>query len=165
MLCSTGCGGGGGAGNGGGAGAGGSGSGSGPAGAAAVSVATPEPGQAGRVISAEGMTTLPSGLRYREIRAGTGASPAAADEVEVHYRGCFEDGRDFDSSYARGQTTSFPVNRVIAGWTEALQLMKEGARWELCIPYQLAYGEEGRPPTIPPRCTLYFEVELIKVKR
>ncbi len=121
-------------------------------------------GQSGRKIVADGMTALPSGLRYREVQAGTGRSPTAEQIVEVHYRGCFEDGKDFDSSYQRGSTTSFPVNRVIKGWTEALQLMKEGAKWELCIPPAIAYGDMGMPPVIPPKTTLYFEVELIKVK-
>ncbi len=113
----------------------------------------------------EGMTTLPSGLKYRVEKDGTGASPAATDEAEVHYRGQFADGREFDSSYSRGRTARFPVNGVIKGWTEALQLMKEGAVWHLSIPASLGYGSRGMPPVIPPDTTLYFQVELIKVHK
>ena len=115
--------------------------------------------------SSEGLTSLPSGLQYRVIQEGTGNSPQVTDQVEVHYRGCFEDGSQFDSSYDRGQPAVFPVNRVIKGWTEALQLMKEGARWQLRIPFELAYGKRGMPPVIPPEATLYFEVELLRVKK
>ncbi len=113
--------------------------------------------------SAEGMATLPSGLQYKEIKAGTGASPNATDKVEVHYRGQFEDGREFDSSYSRGQPATFGVSDVIKGWTEALKLMKEGARWNLRIPPDLAYGAMGMPPVIPPNTPLFFEVELIRI--
>lgn len=114
--------------------------------------------------TSDGMTTLPSGLKYRIVKDGTGSSPLAKDEVEVHYRGQFGDGKEFDSSYSRGQPAVFPVGRVIKGWTEALQLMKEGAKWQLCIPPELAYGKNGMPPVIPPEATLYFEVELLKVR-
>ena len=113
--------------------------------------------------SAEGMTVLPSGLKYRVLTAGTGAKPGASERVDVHYRGQFADGKEFDSSYKRGQPATFPVNGVIKGWTEALQLMGAGAKWELCIPPDLAYGKAGMPPVIPPDSTLYFEVELLKV--
>ena len=92
----------------------------------------------------EGVVVLPSGLQYKIIRPGTGASPAATDTVETHYRGTFTDGNEFDSSYKRGTPAKFPVNGVIAGWTEALQLMKGGAKWELYIPYNLADGAGGR---------------------
>ena len=114
-------------------------------------------------LSNEGMQTLPSGLMYRVVKEGTGATPKATDKVRVHYRGQFPDGKEFDSSYSRGEPIEFDVTGVIKGWTEALQLMKEGASWQLCIPPGLAYGEMGAPPAIPPGATLYFDVELLKV--
>lgn len=104
-----------------------------------------------------------SGLRYLMLTEGKGASPKATDEVTVHYRGTFLDGTEFDSSYSRNEPTSFPLNRVIPGWTEGLQLMKEGGKAVFYIPYQLAYGEQGMPGAIPPQSDLIFEVELIKV--
>jgi FKBP-type peptidyl-prolyl cis-trans isomerase FklB len=107
--------------------------------------------------------TLPSGLQYKVITAGTGASPTAESTVEVHYKGTLVDGTEFDSSYKRGEPASFPVGGVIPGWTEALQLMKEGDKWELAIPPTLAYGERGAPPVIPPNSALVFEVELLKI--
>ena len=110
----------------------------------------------------DGVVVLDSGLQYKVIRPGTGASPKATDTVETHYRGTFTDGKEFDSSYSRGESSSFPVNRVIPGWTEALQLMKEGAKWELYIPYDLAYGSQGRQG-IPAYSTLLFELELIRI--
>ena len=112
----------------------------------------------------EGVVTLESGLQYKVITEGTGNSPSATDTVETHYEGRLIDGSVFDSSYQRGETVSFPVNGVIPGWTEALQLMKEGAKWELSIPATLAYGEAGSPPVIPPNATLVFDVELVAVK-
>lgn len=112
----------------------------------------------------DGVKTLPSGLQYKVLSEGSGKMPKASDTVTVHYRGTFIDGSEFDSSIARGQAASFQVNRVIAGWTEALQLMKEGSRWMLFIPPGLAYGERGAPPRIPPQSTLVFEVELISIK-
>ncbi len=111
----------------------------------------------------EGVKTLPSGLQYKVIIEGAGRVPTANETVETHYRGTFLDGREFDSSYKRNQPAQFPVTKVIAGWTEALQLMKEGSKWELYVPYALAYGEEGRPPQIPPFSMLTFQVELLKV--
>jgi len=111
----------------------------------------------------DGVKTLPSGLQYKVLSEGSGKMPKASDTVTVHYRGTFIDGNEFDSSIARGQPASFQVNRVISGWTEALQLMKEGSRWQLFIPPGLAYGERGAPPRIPPQSTLVFEVELISV--
>ena len=111
----------------------------------------------------DGVVTLPSGLQYKILKAGTGASPTVDSKVQVHYRGSLIDGTEFDSSYKRGEPASFPVNGVIAGWTEALPLMKEGGKWQLVIPASLAYGENGAPPTIPPNATLVFEVELLKV--
>jgi FKBP-type peptidyl-prolyl cis-trans isomerase len=111
----------------------------------------------------EGVKTLPSGLEYKVITEGKGASPKATDTVTVHYKGTLIDGTEFDSSYKRNTPATFPVNGVIKGWTEALQLMKEGSKWQLFIPANLAYGESGRPG-IPPNSVLIFEVELIKVE-
>ncbi len=112
----------------------------------------------------EGVKVLPSGLQYKVIKAGTGKKPKATDKVTVHYRGTLIDGTEFDSSYRRGQPVSFPVNGVIAGWTEALQLMEEGAKWQVVIPSKLAYGERGAGPQIGPNATLIFEIELISVE-
>ncbi len=114
--------------------------------------------------SSEGVVELPSGLQYKVIQAGSGKSPGPDDTVEVNYRGTLIDGTEFDSSYKRGKSISFKVTGVIKGWTEALQLMKEGAKWQLFIPSELAYGERGSGRTIGPNSTLVFEVELIKVK-
>ena len=111
----------------------------------------------------DGVVTLPSGLQYKIVKAGEGASPKAESKVQVHYSGTLLDGTEFDSSYKRGEPASFPVNGVIAGWTEALQLMKEGAKWQLVIPSELAYAERGAPPMIPPNATLLFDVELLKI--
>lgn len=111
----------------------------------------------------DGVVTLASGLQYREVKAGTGKSPKASDKVTTHYRGTLIDGTVFDSSYDRGEPATFPVNGVIAGWTEALQLMKEGAVWELFIPANLAYGTRGAGAKIGPNATLIFTVELLNV--
>ncbi|MGB7342549.1 MAG: FKBP-type peptidyl-prolyl cis-trans isomerase [Phototrophicaceae bacterium] len=111
----------------------------------------------------DGIQATASGLQYEILTEGTGASPSATDTVEVNYEGTFIDGRVFDSSYARGQSIEFPLNRVIAGWTEGVQLMKEGATYNFYIPYTLAYGEHGTGP-IPGYSTLIFKVELIQVK-
>ncbi|MEJ2703847.1 MAG: FKBP-type peptidyl-prolyl cis-trans isomerase [Sedimentisphaerales bacterium] len=110
----------------------------------------------------EGVKVLPDGLQYKVIKEGTGATPTATDKVKVHYRGTLIDGTEFDSSYKRTQPTEFQVNAVIKGWTEALELMKVGAKWELYIPPDLAYGERGRPG-IPPNSVLIFEVELLEI--
>jgi FKBP-type peptidyl-prolyl cis-trans isomerase FklB len=110
-----------------------------------------------------GVTTLPSGLQYKVTAKGTGASPKKTDSVTVHYKGTLIDGTEFDSSYKRGKPATFRVDGVIAGWTEALQLMKPGAKWQLFIPANLAYGERGAGSRIGPNRTLIFEVELIKV--
>jgi FKBP-type peptidyl-prolyl cis-trans isomerase FklB len=113
----------------------------------------------------EGVKTLPSGLQYKVLVEGTGKSPGATDTVTAHYRGTFIDGTEFDSSYKRdNKPATFRVNGVIAGWTEALQLMKEGARWRIFIPSALAYGESGAGGVIGPNATLIFEIELISVK-
>jgi FKBP-type peptidyl-prolyl cis-trans isomerase FklB len=112
----------------------------------------------------EGIKTLPSGLQYKVLTEGSGKTPKAEDTVTVNYKGTLIDGTEFDSSYKRGQPASFQVNGVIKGWTEALQLMKEGSKWQLFIPPDLAYGEAGAGRTIPPNSTLIFEVELISVK-
>lgn len=112
----------------------------------------------------EGVVTLPSGLQYKVLTEGTGASPTDQDRVKVHYRGTLVDGTEFDSSYSRNQPAEFPVTGVIKGWTEALRLMREGAKWQLFIPSDLAYGERGGGNKIPPNATLLFEVELLEVK-
>lgn len=113
----------------------------------------------------DGVSVTDSGLQYKVINEGSGATPSAEQTVEVHYEGTLIDGTVFDSSYQRGQTSSFPVNGVIAGWTEALQLMKEGDVWELTIPSHLAYGERGAGGMIGPNSVLNFKVELIKVQQ
>jgi FKBP-type peptidyl-prolyl cis-trans isomerase len=112
----------------------------------------------------EGVTTTDSGLQYRVLEEGEGPSPKAEDQVTVHYRGTLINGTEFDSSYQRGQPATFAVNRVIAGWTEALQLMKVGGKYRLFIPPQLAYGEQGAGPQIGPNSTLIFDVELLKIE-
>ncbi|HEV8515636.1 MAG TPA: FKBP-type peptidyl-prolyl cis-trans isomerase [Cyclobacteriaceae bacterium] len=111
----------------------------------------------------EGVKITASGLQYKVLTAGTGKTPTSADKVTVHYAGKLIDGTEFDSSIKRGQPAIFGVTQVIGGWTEALQLMKEGDKWMLYIPYELAYGERGQGGQIPPYATLVFEVELIKV--
>ncbi|MDJ0805465.1 MAG: FKBP-type peptidyl-prolyl cis-trans isomerase [Gammaproteobacteria bacterium] len=111
----------------------------------------------------EGVTTTASGLQYKEITAGSGKSPKAEDGVTVHYRGKLLNGTEFDSSYKRNKPATFKVNRVIKGWTEALQLMQEGDKWELYIPPELGYGARGAGRNIPANSALVFEVELISV--
>ncbi len=111
----------------------------------------------------EGVKTLPSGLQYKVIKAGTGKTPKATDTVVTQYKGTLINGTEFDSSYRRNEPATFPVNGVIRGWTEALQLMKEGSKWQLVVPPELAYGEQGAGP-IGPNATLIFEVELVSVK-
>lgn len=112
----------------------------------------------------EGVKVLPSGLQYKIIKEGTGNTPTADDKVKTHYRGTLIDGTEFDSSYKRNKPAEFPVKGVIKGWTEALQLMKEGGKWELYIPANLAYGQRGRP-NIPANSTLIFEIELLEVTK
>ena len=109
------------------------------------------------------VVTTASGLKYEIVKPGSGASPSLNDRVTVHYRGTLTNGTEFDSSYKRGKPATFPVNGVIKGWTEALQLMKEGATWKLTIPPDLAYGPRGAGGMIGPNETLLFDVELIKV--
>ena len=111
----------------------------------------------------EGVTVLPSGLQYEVITAGSGKKPSATDRVQCHYEGTLIDGTIFDSSIKRGEPAVFGVNQVIKGWVEALQLMQEGAKWRLYIPYDMAYGEHGAGEMIPPYSALVFDVELIKV--
>jgi FKBP-type peptidyl-prolyl cis-trans isomerase FkpA len=118
-----------------------------------------------KFIKDEGATKTQSGLAYKVIKEGTGATPSAEDIVEVHYHGTLADGTVFDSSVERGKTISFPLNRVIKGWTEGLQTMKEGGKTKFVIPSDLAYGEAGAPPKIPGGATLVFEVELFKVSK
>ena len=112
----------------------------------------------------EGVVTTASGLQYKVIESGDGPSPGPNDTVTTHYRGTLIDGREFDSSYSRGQPASFPVGGVIKGWTEALQLMKVGDKWELYIPSDLAYGPAARSELIQPNSTLIFELELLGIK-
>ena len=111
----------------------------------------------------EGVVTLPSGLQYQVVTEGTGKKPSATDRVQCHYEGTLIDGTIFDSSIKRGEPAVFGVNQVIKGWVEALQLMQEGAKWRLYIPYNMAYGEHGAGEMIPPYSALIFDVELIKV--
>lgn len=111
----------------------------------------------------DGVTTLPDGLQYKVLTEGTGPKPTASDTVTVNYRGTLIDGKEFDSSYKRGQPASFPVGGVIRGWTEALQLMPVGSKWELYIPPNLAYGDNPPDPSIGPGDTLVFEVELLSI--
>lgn len=112
----------------------------------------------------EGVVTLESGLQYRVITSGEGDLPEASDTVNCHYRGTTIDGKEFDSSYKRGKPASFQVSGVIKGWTEALQLMKVGSKWELFIPSDLAYGDRGAGKAIAPGSTLIFEVELLGIE-
>jgi FKBP-type peptidyl-prolyl cis-trans isomerase len=111
----------------------------------------------------DGVTTTDSGLMYKVITPGDGASPDANDVVEVHYEGRLTDGTVFDSSYERGETIEFPLNRVIPGWTEGLQLMQEGSKYEFVIPPELGYGSRGAGDVIPPNAVLIFDVELFHV--
>jgi FKBP-type peptidyl-prolyl cis-trans isomerase FklB len=114
--------------------------------------------------SKEGVVVLPSGLQYKILKAGDGPKPAASDSVVCNYKGTLIDGKEFDSSYKRGQPATFPVGGVIKGWTEALQLMPVGSKWQLFIPSDLAYGERGAGADIQPDSTLIFEVELLSIQ-
>ena len=112
----------------------------------------------------EGVVTLPSGLQYLVIKEGNGKRPKATDKVKCHYEGMLVDGTLFDSSVQRGEPATFPLNQVIAGWTEGLQLMTEGSKYRFFIPYTLGYGERGAGTSIPPFAALVFDVELIEVQ-
>jgi FKBP-type peptidyl-prolyl cis-trans isomerase FklB len=111
----------------------------------------------------DGIQTLPSGLQYQVLTPGQGEAPKATDSVTVHYRGTLIDGSEFDSTFGRGKPATFRLDRVIKGWSEALQLMQPGAKWKLFLPAKLAYGERGSGQRIPPNSVLIFEVELISV--
>jgi len=112
----------------------------------------------------DGVITLPSGLQYKILKEGSGAKPTATQTVKCNYRGTLIDGKEFDSSYKRGEPTEFPVGQVIKGWTEALQLMPVGSKWQLYIPSNLAYGENGGGSMIGPNAVLIFDIELISIK-
>ncbi|AEG94569.1 FKBP-type peptidyl-prolyl cis-trans isomerase fkpA precursor (Rotamase)-like protein [Ramlibacter tataouinensis TTB310] len=129
-------------------------------GAAALSLLT-----GAALAQAPAPVTTPSGLVYQSLKEGSGASPAATDTVRVHYRGTFPDGREFDSSYKRGEPTEFPLNRVIPCWTEGVQRMKPGGKARLTCPPAIAYGERGAGGVIPPNATLNFEIELVSVRK
>jgi FKBP-type peptidyl-prolyl cis-trans isomerase FklB len=113
----------------------------------------------------DSVVSLPSGLQYKILRKGDGPKPSASDKVKTHYHGTLIDGTVFDSSVQRGEPISFPVGGVIPGWVEALQLMPVGSKWRLFIPYQLAYGEQGSGPSIPPYSALIFDVELLGIEK
>ena len=110
-----------------------------------------------------GAVVTKSGLVYRSLKDGTGASPAATDKVKVHYKGTFPDGKEFDSSYKRNEPTEFPLNGVIPCWTEGVQLMKTGGKAKLTCPASIAYGQRGAGGVIPPNATLHFEIELLAI--
>jgi FKBP-type peptidyl-prolyl cis-trans isomerase FklB len=113
----------------------------------------------------EGVVELPSGVQYKIIEEGSGPQPTAEDTVVAHYRGTFINGEEFDSSYGRGEPTTFPLNGVIEGWQQVLPLMKQGAKWQVVIPPELAYGESGAGDAIGPNQTLLFDIELVEVKK
>ena len=134
--------------------------------AAALAVATSAWSQsdlAAKAAKEPGAQVTPSGLVFRSLKEGTGASPQASDKVRVHYRGTFADGKEFDSSYSRGQPAEFPLDRVIKCWTEGVQLIKVGGKAKLTCPPAIAYGERGAGSVIPPGATLQFEVELLGI--
>lgn len=113
----------------------------------------------------EGVKTTESGLQYRVMKAGNGAAPGPEDSVRVHYRGMFTDGKEFDSSYSKGEPQTVQTDGVIKGWTEALQMMQAGSKWQIFVPPQLAYGRSGLGQTIPPNKVLVFEIELLSVDK
>jgi FKBP-type peptidyl-prolyl cis-trans isomerase FklB len=115
-------------------------------------------------VKKQGIMTTESGLQYKILKAGEGISPESKDTVTVHYKGTFIDGEEFDSSYSKGEPQSFQASRVIKGWTEALQMMKVGAKWKIFLPPRLAYGQKGDGETIPPNKVLVFEIELLSVE-
>ena len=132
---------------------------------ALVHAQTPADPVLAKAAAEPGAVVTPSGLVFRTITEGKGASPAATDTVKVNYRGTFPDGREFDSSYARHEPAEFPLNRVIKCWTEGVQRMKVGGKAKLTSPSSIAYGERGAGGTIPPNATLLFEVELLAIKK
>jgi len=132
--------------------------------AAGVSVALAQGDVIEQAAAEKGAVKTPSGMVYRALTEGSGASPKETDVVRVHYKGTFPDGKEFDSSYKRGQPTEFPLNRVIKCWTEGVQRMKVGGKAKLTCPPSLAYGDKGAGGTIPPNATLQFEVELLAIK-
>jgi FKBP-type peptidyl-prolyl cis-trans isomerase FkpA len=132
--------------------------------AAGVSVAFAQGDVVEQAAAEKGAVKTPSGMVYRALTEGSGASPKETDIVRVHYKGTFPDGKEFDSSYKRGQPTEFPLNRVIKCWTEGVQRMKVGGKAKLTCPPSLAYGDKGAGGTIPPNATLQFEVELLAIK-
>jgi FKBP-type peptidyl-prolyl cis-trans isomerase FkpA len=132
--------------------------------AASVSVAFAQGDVVEKAAAEKGAVKTPSGMVYRSLTEGSGASPKETDVVRVHYKGTFPDGKEFDSSYKRGQPTEFPLNRVIKCWTEGVQRMKVGGKAKLTCPPAHAYGEKGAGGTIPPNATLQFEVELLAIK-
>jgi FKBP-type peptidyl-prolyl cis-trans isomerase len=117
----------------------------------------------GEYAQRDGVQATRSGLMFRVLTEGRGSRPVATDSVKVHYEGSLINGTVFDSSYQRGEPISFPLDGVIAGWTEGVQLMAVGAKYEFCIPYSLAYGEKGQPPQIPRCANLLFQVELLEI--
>src|SRR5687767_153865 len=133
--------------------------------AALTSVALPAAFAQASAPAQQGTVTTPSGLIYRSLKEGTGPSPSATDKVKVHYRGTFPDGKEFDSSYKRGQPIEFPLNGVIKCWTEGVQKMKVGGKAQLTCPASIAYGERGAGGVIPPNATLLFEVELLDIAK
>ncbi len=130
----------------------------------ALSAAVPQAGATTPAKESAAVTT-PSGLVFESLKEGTGPQPAASDVVRVHYKGTFPDGREFDSSYSRGQPTEFPLNRVIKCWTEGVQRIKVGGKAKLTCPPAIAYGERGAGRVIPPNATLQFEIELLEIRR
>ena len=132
--------------------------------AAGVSLAFAQGDVVEQAAAEKGAVKTPSGMVYRALTEGSGASPKETDVVRVHYKGTFPDGKEFDSSYKRGQPTEFPLNRVIKCWTEGVQRMKVGGKAKLTCPPSLAYGDKGAGGTIPPNATLQFEVELLAIK-
>lgn len=132
--------------------------------ATGVSVAFAQGDVVEQAAAEKGAVKTPSGMVYRALTEGSGASPKETDVVRVHYKGTFPDGKEFDSSYKRGQPTEFPLNRVIKCWTEGVQRMKVGGKAKLTCPPSLAYGDKGVGGTIPPNATLQFEVELLAIK-
>ncbi|MGM9491824.1 FKBP-type peptidyl-prolyl cis-trans isomerase [Ideonella sp. YS5] len=128
-----------------------------------VTGTTPASAASGPVKGADGSETWPSGLVYRSLKEGTGPSPSTTDVVKVHYRGTFTNGKEFDSSYTRGQPAEFPLNRVIPCWTEGVQKMKVGGKAKLTCPPNIAYGAKGAGGVVPPNSTLQFDVELLGI--